>query len=590
VDHRSDIFSFGTLLYEMATGRAPFRGPTTADTIAAILKEPHPSPSDLDPDLPAVLVTVIDRALAKNPAGRYQSIDELKVDLQRVAQPQDLPSSAASETPPRPPWFMRRRLAAVGAVVLLIAVVIAATYRGVGRSEGMNAIAVLPFSPAKDAGEHEYLIDGLTDGVIARLSELPATRVIARSTASVYQGRAIDPRAIGRELGVGAIVMGDVAAQDDGFVIRVELVDVKTGSRLWGGEYHRPMSGLAAIPAEVAIGVSREMRMGLTGEQQRRVSRDYTRNAAAYQSYLKGRYFWNKRTHEAYNKAIEHFTSAIEHDPMFALAYSGLADTYLMLRGYGLRSPEQTIPYAQAAAERALAIDDTLAEAHTSLGQLRTFVQDWNGADAAFTRAIALNPNYATAHHWQAMYLAVVGRLDEALQAITRAQTLDPLSLVINTEVGRLLYFARRYDDAIAQHSKTLEMDNTFGLTHLHLGMALVEKGSYPEAITEFHKAQSLGAPIVTVGLVRAYALAGKRREAQDLFRNLVEKSDGQFLPPYAMALAYTSLGDHERAIDSLEEGASAGGAWFLKVNPPWDVLRSNPRFQAALQRAGLAP
>ena len=454
----------------------------------------------------------------------------------------------------------------------------------------VDAIAVLPFGHQKDAGDLEYLSDGVADLLIGRLSELPATRVIARSTAFLYKERRGDPRTIGHELGVAAVVTGDVSRQGETVVIRIELVDVKTGSRLWGGTFSRPMSELSTISGDVALAVSRELRMQLTGEEQQRLTRDYTRSPGAHDLYLKGRFFWNKRTRVDYAKAIDYFTAAVNEDPTFALAYTGLADAYLMLRGYGMRSGDDTYPRAKAAAERALSIDDSLAEAYTSLGKIASDTYRWTEAEAAFGRAIALNANYATAYHWYGMHLAQVGRLEEAMTAMRRAQAVDPLSLIINTEIGRLLYFSRQYDAAIAQYRKTLEMDPNFALAHLHLGGALLQKGSYAEALAEFEKAPAAGGPMPDVGRARAYALAGRRRESEEILRVLLERSKQGFVPPFAMALLYVTLQDHERALDWLEKGAAEGGAWFLKVHPAWDPLQSSPRYQAIVRSVGLVP
>jgi eukaryotic-like serine/threonine-protein kinase len=608
-DHRSDIFSFGTVLYEMATGQVPFNRRSAAETMNAVINQPHDPVSEINDQIPSALVNIIDRALAKDPSKRYQSIDDMRVELRQIAQRIGLVGTNVAEAGLDSPILhgaalhggrvrrffrlkrMRRSWGAVGLAAALALVGASATAWLSNTGKSINSIAVLPFGYEGTATDLDYLADGIGEGVTGRLSQLSQLRVIARSTMFTYGGRKVDPRVVGRELGVQAVLTGQVLRRDDTVIVRLELVDVKDGSRLWGEEYSRPRSELFAVPGDLARAVSRELGVRLRGEDERRLTRDYTRSADAYHLYLKGRFFWNRRTSDAYAKAIEYFTSAIDHDRTFALAYSGLADTYLMQRGYGMRSPEQTVPQAAAAAEQALRIDDTITEAHTSLAQVRAVRQDWVGAEAEFKRAIELNGNYATAHHWYAIYLAQVGRLDEALAAIRRAQGLDPLSLVINTEVGRVYYFARRYDDAIAQYSRTLEMDQNFALAHLHLGMALVQKGLNTEAIAEFRKAAPLGGPMPAVGVIRAHALAGRRREANDLFQQLLGRMEHGFAPPYAMALAYTSLGDHERAISWLEKGTGdAGGGWFLKVNPPWDVLRSNPRFQAVVRRAGLTP
>jgi len=461
----------------------------------------------------------------------------------------------------------------------------------VRRTGAIDTIAVLPFANRHGGGEFDYLADGIADSVIARLSELPSTRVLARSTSFLYKPP-IDPRTVGRDLRVGAIVTGQIAREGQTVIVRVELVDVDTGSRLWGTEYRRSVSALPTLPGEVARAVSQELRTRLTGDQAQRLARDYTRSGEAYQHYLKGRFFWNKRTGDGYTKAIDHFTAATIADPTFALAYTGLADSYSILRSYGIRSGEEAIPLAQAAAERALQIDGSLAEAHASLGKIAADSHRWRDAETAFERAIALNANYATAHHWQAMYLADVGRLTDALQAIRRAQAIDPLSLIINTEVGRILYFSREYDAAIAQLEKTIEMDPNFAMAHLHLGSVFVEQGRYHEAADEYAKAAAVGGPAPAVNLAWVHARAGQRQEAEATLQRLRVSPTERFVPPFAFAMLYLSLGNQERAIDWIEHGLSTpgNGPWFLKVHPRFDMLKSNPRFQALLRREGLAP
>jgi eukaryotic-like serine/threonine-protein kinase len=594
VDQRSDIFSFGVVLYEMATGRPPFRERSAAETMNAVINTPHPPLSASHPHIPPPLANIIDRALAKDPAKRYQSSEELRVELQDLAVRSSALHEGAWQRRPRLKG-MHRLWGAAGLVIaalVLLAVSVAGVI-GLGSPvDSIGSVAVLPFDHESRLADLEYLADGIAESVTSRLSQLPQLRVMARSTTSSYRGRSVDPRAVGRELSVQALLTGQVVRDKNTVIVRLELVDAKDGARLWGEEYRRPHSDISALPGDVAVAVTRQLHVRLMGGQEQRLARGYTRSADAYEDYLKGRYFWNKRTAETVIRAIDYFQSAINRDPAFALAYSGLADAYLMLRGYGVRSPEQTIPQARAAAEHALKLDDSIAEAHTSLGQVRTHYRDWTGAEAAFARAIELNPGYATAHHWQAMHLANVGRLEEAIAAIRRAQGLDPLSLIINTEVGRLLYFARQYDAAVAQYSRTLEMDPNFAQAHTNLGMVLVEKGLYSEAIAEFQKARSAGGPMSAVGQIRAYALAGRRDEALDASRRLRQELENGFAPSFAMAMMSLSLGDHDDALAWLEKGTKGNyfAAWYLKVHPAWDVLRPNPRFQALMRRVGLAP
>jgi len=588
VDHRTDVFQFGALLYEMATSQRPFRGATTADVIAAILTQPHVPAVEANPALPRSLGRVIDRALAKDPHDRFQTIDEIRTALQRCGDRTSAAALARSDASPhrRRPLPQRSGGLTIAAGVVAVAGLLA-TYKITSSHAPIDSIAVMPFAYQQNAGDLEYLADGVADGVIARLAELPSTRVIARSSTFAYKGRPIDAPRIGRELRVRTVLTGQVARDGQTVVVLTELADVDTGARLWGNEYRRPISALPTVASDLAVAVSRELKTRLSGEQERRLTRDYTRSPEAYQQYLKGRFFANKRTADGYGKAIENFTAAVTTDPTFALAYSGLADSYSIMRGYGIRSAEETIPLARAAAERAVRIDGTLAEAHTSLGKIATDTSRWSEADAAFARAIDLNPNYATAHHWQAMYLIEVGRVQEALAAIRRAQALDPLSLIINTELGRLLYFARDYDGAIIQLGKTLELDPDFPLAHLHLGSVLLETRRYDDAMVEFKKAARMGGPIPAVHLARAYALAGDRGQAEATLQELLAQSKQRFVPPSAFVTLYLSLGDQEHAIDWIERalGRVSSGPWFFSVNPHFDALRSNPRYQALVRR-----
>jgi eukaryotic-like serine/threonine-protein kinase len=596
VDHRTDVFSFGTVLYEMATGQLPFGGATGADTIAAILTQPHAPADHINPALPASLVAIIDRALNKEPNDRFQSVDEIKSALQRIeaGDIDDLSTrsrghgSSGGFAPVGRRWSVRRRIG-VGVATAVMAAVVGVAGRSVVRyGSAIDSIAVVPFASPQNTADLEYLGEGIADGVIQRLAELPATRVIARSTSFLYKDTA-DPRTVGRELRVRAVLTGEVARHDEMLVVRVELVDVDTGSRLWGSEYRRAASELATVPGDVARAVSQELRTRVTGEQARRLAQDYTRSPGAYQQYLKGRFFWNKRTADGYARAIEYFTATVTADPTFALAYSGLADSYSVLHAYGLRSSGDVIPLARAAAERAVQLDPSLAEAQTSRARIASDTRQWAEAESAFSRAIALNPNYATVHHWQAMYLAEVGRLGDALAAIRRAQAVDPLSLIINTEVGRLLYFAGDYDAAIEQLSHTLELDPGFALAHSHLGSVLLAKGRFSDAMHAIRKAAAAGGAMPALNLARAYALTGDRKNAEALLREILDAPTP--VQPYALAVLYVTRDDHEQAIDWIERGvAQPGGGWFLPVNPVFRPLQTHPRFRALLRRLQIRP
>jgi TolB-like protein/tetratricopeptide (TPR) repeat protein/predicted Ser/Thr protein kinase len=604
VDRRSDIFSLGIVLYEMATGRVPFTGSSATDVMHAIIHEPHPTVRVADAEIPAGLATVIDRALRKAPAERYQSAEEMIAALRAVtesidasadhiahdAQVDALARSSSRVAKAIPAWLRRSERPAwrVGLGVGLIALigVIAGIVGRPVRSTAIDSVAVLPFTHA--GGDLEHLGDGLAESITGQLSQLSQLRVIARSTMFSYKGRNLDPGTIGRELGVRTVLTGQLVQQGDVLVVRLELVDVQDGSRIWGDQYSRPFSQIFALPGELAVDVSRRLRPRLGSEEKQLLTRNYTQDPQAYQLYVRGRYFFNKVTVEGAERAIGYFQQAIERDPTYALAYAGLADSYLMLRGYGIRPVEETVPKARAAALRAVQLDPDVAETYVTLGLLKMRTRAWADAAADYRRAIELNPNSARGHHLYAMQLVGLGRYSDAFEQLRRALDLDPLSLPINTDAGRIFYFTRRYDDAIASYRKTLEIDENFAMVHLHLGEAYEMKQMYAEAIAEYRKAQSLGGRIPAARIGRAYALWGKTAQAREILDEFEETSKTGFVPYFGMTVLYAGMGQNEKALAWLERQLEAGvGDLFLKVDPVYDSLRSEPKFRLLQQRAG---
>jgi tetratricopeptide (TPR) repeat protein len=416
---------------------------------------------------------------------------------------------------------------------------------------------------------------------------------MARSTVFRYKGQDVDPQAVGRDLKVGAVLTGRVVQRGDTLIIGTELVDVENGWQLWGGQYNRKLSDIFAVQEEITKEISEKLRLRLTGGQKKRLTRHYTENTEAYQAYLKGRYFWNKFTGEALKKSIEHFQHAIEIDPNYALAYAGLADAYHEL--VGVHSPGEVMPKAKAAAMKALELDGTLAEAHAALGWVRwRYDWDWPEAEREFKRANELNPNYAIAYGMYAMFLNSMGRFDESGTARERARQLDPLSLIIDAGVGLHLYLARRHDEAIERYRKTIEMDPNFFVAHGRLGAAYEQKGMFEEAIGEFQKAITLsgGSADIVAELDRAYALVGRRGEAQKVLDDLTQRSKREYIPPHSIALLYAGLGEQDLAFAWLEKAyvERSGSLTQLKVDPELDSLRSDSRFQDLLHRVGLAP
>jgi TolB-like protein/Flp pilus assembly protein TadD len=483
----------------------------------------------------------------------------------------------------------------VGAAILMIAVAIAVSvYFFVSRrnNAAIESIAVLPFVNESGNADVEYLSDGMTESLISSLSQIPKLNVKARSSVFRYKGKDTNAQTIGKELNVQAILNGRVVQHGQDLTLYVELVEAATENVLWKQTYNKTMTNLVALQNDIARDVADRLRVKLSGADEQKLAKHYTDNPEAYQLYLKGRFYWNQRTGEALKKSIEYFNQAIEKDSSYALAYAGLGDAYSLLPGYGGASPRESFPKAEAAARRAVELDDTLAEAHTSLAQV--LIQEWNlpDSDREIQRAIVLNPNYPTAHHWYGCNnLLVTGRFDEAIAEGKRAQELDPLSLIINADLGYDYIYARRYDQAIEQLRKTIEMDQSFYYAHRLLGQAYDLKGSFPEALAEYQKAGQLSDdPLVLAFLGHAYAASGQRDEALQTLNQLAEIAGHRYVSAYSVAMVYAELGEKDQALNWLEKGYQerATKMVFLKIDPFFDNLRSDPRFVELVRRVGL--
>ncbi len=600
LDARTDLFSFGAVLYEMATGRMAFSGNTAAIVHEAILNRAPAPVGRVNPDLSPELERIITKALEKDRKLRYQTASDLRADLQRMKRDTDsgrvapssavIPSARAS-----PPWRGRTALAVCG--VALAALLTLGSWFAVfrGRGEAIDSVAVLPFANANGDANTEYLSDGITESLINNLSQLPNLRVMARSTMFRYKGKEADPQKVGQDLRVGAVVSGRLLQRGDTVIVQAELMDVGKGSQLWGGQYNRKAADVFALQEDLSKEISEKLRLRLTGEEKQRLKKRYTENAEAYQLYLKGRYHWNKRTGEGMNKGVEYFQQAIEKDPNYALAYAGLADSYAMLGAYGLLRPETAYPRARTAATKAIELDDTLAEPHTSLLAVKLdYDWDWPGAEAEFQRSVQLNPAYPIAHHWYAMYLAAMGRREQALATISRARELDPLSVPINTHVGVVHYLGHQFDQAINRIRDALELDPNYVVAHWYLGQAYAEKGMYEDAIVESQRAVTLspGNPKFLATLGYAYALSGNRGEARKLAQQLNELGKNRYVSPLDVAYVYAGLREKEQAFAWLKRAHQerSWGMYRIKVDPKLDRLRSDPRFQDLLRRMGFPP
>ncbi len=494
----------------------------------------------------------------------------------------------------RKPKMRRIWVFSVGAIILIAVALSAYFYLSRGKNtSSKNSIAVLPLVNASNDPNTEYLSDGISEALINSLTELQELRVIARSTAFRYKGKDVDPQQVGRELNVQTVLMGRVRQLGDTLNIQVDLVDATTGAQLWGTEYERKLSDVLSVKQTIAREVTDKLRLKLSGAEQQRLTKRDTTNAEAYQFYLRGRFYWNKRTAEGMKKAIEEFQQAIEKDPSYALAYAGLADAYTTSPGYSATPVSEAAPKARAAAARAIELDPNLAEAHASFANIcMSFNSDSAGAEKEFLRAIELNPNYPSAHHWYALLLGNLGRFDEAKREILRAQQLDPLSLIINRTVGDVFLWAREYDQALEQFKKTLEIDPNFPPVHEDLAAVYSMKGRYEEALQEMNKAIALNGrlPHYVAAIACIHAKSGHKLEAQKMLNELLAREKTDYVSSSDIALVYIALGDKEKAFERLEEAVIHGQNTYmnLKVGPAWDSLRGDPRFAELLRRAGL--
>ena len=460
------------------------------------------------------------------------------------------------------------------------------------RVETIASLAVLPMINESNDPNMEYLSDGITESITNSLSQLPQMRVVARSLAFRYRGG--DALKAGRELMADAVLISRIVVLGGVLIIRAELVEVATGWQLWGDQYHSPLSDIQAVENEVSTHISEKLRLRLTEEEKNRLGKHYTENPEAYQAYLKGRYYWNMHTGEGYQKAIECFQQATKLDPGYALAYSGLADSYVAFDFYGILPPWETSPKAKTAAINALIIDDTLAEAHTSLACVKMmYERDWSNAEREFKRAIELDPNYAHAHNWYSHFLMAMGRIEESFAESQIALKLDPLDDCVNQYLGWHYIHARQFDRAITQLEKTLEINPEFFLARVTLGMAYVQKGEFARAISEFQQAKLIYNPPLLLGFLgQAYAMSGKRDAALKALEELEALSMRSYVPPYSIALIYTALGEKPKAFEWFEKAYVAQNEWlnWLKVMPEVDSLRAEPEFTELLLRLKLTP
>ena len=563
-DARSDIFSLGCVLYEMITGHRAFTGDTTAETLVAVLRDEPRDPADLVADLPEELRMILLRSLAKDPEARFQSARDLAFAL-KVAVTAPVIRRPAPGPAPRPP-------------------------RAVKLSGSIDSLAVLPFTNESGDPSADYLSDGLAEGLIHSLWRLQTGRVLAWTTVLQYKGK--NPLEAGRALGVRAVLAGRVLRRGDSLVAEAELVDVRRGTRLWGEEAPRKIPDALAVE-EMAREVSHSLGGKIPVTDERRLAGIKQQNPEAYDLYLKGRHQWNKRSVEGIEKSIGFFKQAIARDPNYAPAYAGLAGSYDLLAFYGIRSPREVLPMARDAAIRAIELDATIAEAHTSLAHfLYQFEWDFPAAEKEFRRAIEVNPNDPNAHQWYSNFLSVSKRAEESFEQIRLARRLDPVNVITNADAGLAFYLAGQYDRAIEELNQSLELEGNFYLTHFDLGLALAAKGLFDQAMAEARIAMSLwpNDPHSIALFGYACARVGRRGEAEQVLEGLHALSQKRYVSALPIASLYVGLGKKEKALEWLEKAYEerAGFLVYLNVEPAFDPLRSEPRFQDLVRRMKL--
>jgi eukaryotic-like serine/threonine-protein kinase len=593
VDARSDIFALGCVLYEMVAGRPPFARATTADTVAALLGPAEPALPVGEASLPPALEQAVLRSLERDPDARFQSAQDLAFALRMISGvSRALPPPARAMAAGRPQLRRRWLLAALAAAAVGVAGWLAWARRG--SPPEVRSLAVLPFANEGGDPELEYLGDGIADTLIHDLSQLRDVRVMARSTVFRYRGPAVEPLSAGRDLKVDAVLTGRVVPRGDLLTVEAELVDVASGTRLWGERYQGPFARVMRVPEEVAREISSTLQLRLSPEQAARLGRRETEDPEAYRLYLKGRFYWNKRTGDGFRRAIEFFEQASARDPQYALPHVGLADTYALMAAYSVSPPGQSMPKARAAAEQALALDDQLAEAHATLGLVK-LLYDWDQdeSERRFRRATSLKPGLASGHHWFAELLMATGRTDEALAELGRAEELDPLSLIVPTDRGRALFFARRYVPALAECQRSLDAERAYAPALITRGMVLEELGRYPEALVGYRQVAALtGDPQHATMIARALALSGDRPAAERLLAEIEAQARERYVSPYSLALVHASLGHADEAFRQLDRALEERSSWmaFAAVNPRLDSLRGDPRFGEVRRRVGLSP
>jgi TolB-like protein/Tfp pilus assembly protein PilF len=591
----------------MVTGRVPFEGDTPF-TIGVKHKSEAPrNPKELNSQIPDDLSRVILRCMKKDKDQRYQSAGEVRSELENIEK--GIPTTE-KVIPKRKPITSKEITVTFGLkklfipALVFIALIVAGViiWQLLPRKEVVSqlpsrpSIAVLPFVDLSLQKDQEYFCDGMTDEIIAKLSRLEGLRVIPRTSMMRYKNTEKNITEVAQELDVASILEGSVRMEKGNIRVTTTLINIADRSQFWSETYDRKLDSVFMIQSNIAEEIASALMVKFSSEEKDWLQKKPTKNLEAYNLYLLGRFFWNKRTAEGLNKALGYFEQAIEKDATYSLAYVGVADVYNMRASYSLQHPKEAYLRSKAAATKALELDEFLAEAYTSLAWAKNHLDlDWSGAESDYKKAIVLNPSYATAHHWYSILLVITGRLNEALEEQKMAQELDPLSLPIITSKGLIYYFAREYDKSIKHCKKAIELDPNFHWAHAVLGDAYIQKSLFKEAIEEKQQAVSVsgGSIEYIAGLAYAYGFAGNKAEALKILVELLDRAKHEYVPLCRIAITYISLGEMDEALKYLEKAFKEQDvSWNLlniKVNPIFDSLRTEPRFTALLKKMNFA-